>query len=396
LIYTELSKVVDINPRLPKGTDENQEVSFLPMATVSEKGCVDFEEKRILKDVKKGFTYFERGDFLIAKITPCFENGKAALTCSLQHPIGYGSTEFHVIRPHKDQLDKNYLFHLLWNEKFRFLGERKMKGAAGQKRISTDFLKSHKIPLPPLNEQKRIAAILDKADALRRKREQAIALTDDLLRSTFLDMFGDPIKNTKSWRMKFLGNITKKIGSGATPKGGKKAYKQSGISLIRSLNIHDNEFRYKDLAFISDEQAHKLKNVLVEKGDVLLNITGASVCRSTMVDKASLPARVNQHVAIIRTNTEFLDPTFLLHLLISKQFKSRLLKMAGAGGATREALTKEQLLQLEIICPPIEEQIKFAVMAKFILNISENTKSSRNYIAGLASALTQSAFKGEL
>ena len=198
--YVSLTEVAEINPRPPRDIDVNQDVSFLPMAAVSEDGYVSYEEKRTLKDVKKGFTYFERGDFLLAKITPCFENGKAALTCNIERPIGYGSTEFHVIRAIPTKLDERYLYHLLWNNKFRYLGEKEMRGAAGQKRISTDFLKNYKIPLPPLEEQKRIAAILDKADALRRKRQQAIDLTDKLLRSVFLDMFGDPVTNPKGWR----------------------------------------------------------------------------------------------------------------------------------------------------------------------------------------------------
>ena len=93
-------------------------------------------------------------------------------------------------------------------------------------------------------------------------------------------MFGDPVTNPKGWEVNFLKQITTKIGSGATPRGGKQAYKKEGISLIRSMNVYDNRFKYKNLAFIDEDQAAKLKNVIVEKGDVLFNITGASICRS--------------------------------------------------------------------------------------------------------------------
>ena len=129
-----LNDVVEINPSLPKEIDASQQVSFLGMASVSEQGTILSQESRILSETRKGFTYFERGDVLLAKITPCFENGKAILVSDLQHPIGYGSTEFHVLRSKIGFLDSKYLFFMVWNDRFRFLGEKAMRGAAGQKK----------------------------------------------------------------------------------------------------------------------------------------------------------------------------------------------------------------------------------------------------------------------
>ncbi len=102
------------------------------------------------------------------------------------------------------------------------------------------------------------------------------------------------------WSKIKLSDITSKIGSGATPRGGKSAYKAHGISLIRSMNVHDGEFIEKNLAFIDESQAKKLSNVIIEKNDVLLNITGASIARCCVVPSRILPARVNQHVSILR------------------------------------------------------------------------------------------------
>ena len=163
-----LDSVADINPRMPKILDESQHVSFLAMASVSEEGQILEEETRILGDTKKGYTYFERGDVLLAKITPCFENGKAVFVDQLKHQVGFGSTEFHVIRAHEDKLDAQYLFYIIWSDQFRFYGRKAMTGAAGQKRVPAAFLKTLKIPLPPLPDQRRIATILAKADAIRR------------------------------------------------------------------------------------------------------------------------------------------------------------------------------------------------------------------------------------
>ncbi|MFA0521134.1 restriction endonuclease subunit S, partial [Vibrio sp. 10N.222.55.E8] len=202
-----LESVAHINPRLPKGTDESQVVTFLKMASVSEGGELLEQEKRILSETKKGFTYFEKDDVLLAKITPCFENGKAALLDDLETPLGFGSTEFHVLRAAEGKLDSKYLFHLVWNEEFRFLGKHAMKGAAGQQRISTDFLKNLKIPLPPLETQKQIAAVLEKADQLRKDCQQMERELNGLAQSVFIDMFGDPVMNPKGFEVMKLKDL---------------------------------------------------------------------------------------------------------------------------------------------------------------------------------------------
>jgi len=248
------------------------------------------------------------------------------------------------------------------------------------------------IPLPPLPEQKRIAAILDKADAIRRKRQQAIQLADDFLRAVFLDMFGDPLTNPKGWPVKSLKDVSTKIGSGSTPRGGSEAYMEQGISLIRSLNIHDDEFRLKNLAFIDDEQAEKLSNVVVQNEDVLLNITGASVCRCAVVPAAVLPARVNQHVCIIRPSG-LIHSSYLLHLLISAPYKQKLLKMSGAG-ATREALTKQQVELLEIPLPPKDLQAKFEGIKAKVKNLASSSESFKE--ESVFESLSDKAFSGKL
>ena len=154
-------------------------------------------------------------------------------------------------------------------------------------------------------------------------------------------------------------DICTKIGSGATPKGGKEAYCEEGISLIRSQNVLDFAFSADGLAFINDLQAEKLKNVIVEEGDVLLNITGDSVARACMVDKKYLPARVNQHVCIVRADLQKAVPSYLLYFL---QLNKEYLLQLAAGGATRNALTKEMINNLELELPSIKDQQKIAAI----------------------------------
>ncbi|NIM34990.1 MAG: restriction endonuclease subunit S [Hydrotalea flava] len=159
------------------------------------------------------------------------------------------------------------------------------------------------------------------------------------------------------WKEFKLKDLTTKIGSGATPTGGSNSYKQTGTSLIRSQNVLDFKFTYDGLAFIDEQQANDLKNVIVEEDDVLLNITGDSVARVCKVPKDVLPARVNQHVAIIRADNKKANSDFLLYYL--QAIKEYLLIYSEIGG-TRNALTKAMIENLDVTLPPLPEQTAIA------------------------------------
>jgi len=152
-----------------------------------------------------------------------------------------------------------------------------------------------------------------------------------------------------------LGDVCEKIGSGATPRGGRGVYLSDGISLIRSQNIYNDHFQQEGLAYISDEHADELANVTVQAGDVLLNITGDSVARCCHVPANVLPARVNQHVAIIRPNPSKLNPRYLMYYLVNPSMQQYMLTLAGAG-ATRNALTKGMIEDFNVPSPPLSVQ----------------------------------------
>lgn len=165
-------------------------------------------------------------------------------------------------------------------------------------------------------------------------------------------------------------DICSKIGSGATPRGGKEAYCEKGVSLIRSQNVLDFEFLENGLAHINFEQAQRLNNVEVQKGDILLNITGDSVARACMMEDVFLPARVNQHVAIVRGEKNKVLNSYLLYYL--QLIKEKLLQLASAG-ATRNALTKGMIEQLELDLPILSVQEKIVsvldlIQKKIVLN----------------------------
>ena len=189
-----------------------------------------------------------------------------------------------------------------------------------------------------------------------------------------------------NWKTYKLSQVTTKIGSGSTPRGGQEAYKTSGTSLIRSQNILDFTFSTNGLAFIDDVQASKLNNVILEEDDVLLNITGDSVARVCQVPKELLPARVNQHVAIIRANKEKLNSTFLKYSLLETSNKNSLLNMASAG-ATRQAITKSMIEGFEIKLPPFQEQQSIASILSAIDDKIENNLAINKTLEEMAMAL---------
>ncbi|OPJ59648.1 EcoKI restriction-modification system protein HsdS [Clostridium oryzae] len=166
--------------------------------------------------------------------------------------------------------------------------------------------------------------------------------------------------------------------------------------MIRSMNVHNNEFIYKDLAFIDDEQAKKLNNVIVEPEDVLLNITGASVARCCIVHNRVLPARVNQHVSIVRVNKEYILPIFLSYQFTNDSYQRLMRNVATSGGATREAITKQQIEEYEIIVPPIELQNRFNTYVQQIEQQKFLLQQSLSEFQQNFESLMQKAFKGEL
>jgi len=199
----KIEEIAEINPRLPKGElSADMTVSFVPMAAVgAENGSINVSNTRTYYDVQKGYTTFKEGDVLFAKITPCMENGKMAIVPSVQNGHGFGSTEFHVLRP-SSAIETRYLYYYISSKQFRMDAEHNMSGAVGQRRVTTPYLAACKIPLPPLPEQHRIVAKieelfseLDKGiESLKTAREQLKVYRQALLKHAFEG------KLTEKWR----------------------------------------------------------------------------------------------------------------------------------------------------------------------------------------------------
>ena len=247
------------------------------------------------------------------------------------------------------QLHKFIYYFLLSRQKFIY---ENFRSGAAQPHVYAKDIETLDFPIIPIDEQKLIVKKLDyvfaEIDKLIKDTNYKCIHASKVFNNYLSKFFKE---ENSTWGKESLKNISLKIGSGATPKGGKDSYKKEGISLIRSMNVRDLFFKEKDLAKIDNEQAQKLANVEVKNNDILLNITGASVARCCIVKDKFLPARVNQHVSIIRLKEKTVIPKFLMYGLVSKIYKDQLLKVGESSGATRQAITKKQIEEFQFSYP---------------------------------------------
>ena len=252
----------------------------------------------------------------------------------------------------ENQISTKLIFEFLKSIQFEIYT---LQRGQAQPHVYGEDLAKIKIPLPPKDIQEKIVKEIEEIE----KRDEENKERVEGLKSEV-----EKIIEKTSGKLTRLGDITTKIGSGATPRGGEGVYQSSGISFIRSQNVYDNVFTRKGLAFINKEQAMSLDNVSVEKDDILFNITGASIARCCIAEDKYLPARVNQHVSIIRTNNEVLSK-YIQRVLINPKYKNKLLQI-GEGATSRQAITKSQLEEFQIPLPPLSEQQKIVVQIEKI------------------------------
>lgn len=304
------------------------------------------------KVVKRGqFTYIpdtsRRGDKI----------GIALLTDYDEGLVSNIYTVFEV----KDENELLPEYLMLWFSRPEFDRYARFKSHGSVREIMDwDEMCKVELPVPSIDKQRSIVkayqTITERIELKRRINDNLVATVTAIYRRMFIE--GGRIYPTAP-----LKQLCSKIGSGATPKGGKTAYQESGVSLIRSTNVFDYAFSYDDLAHISDEQADQLSNVIVEENDVLFNITGVSVTRCCIVPADVLPARVNQHVMILRPNTAMPMSYYIMTTLCSAENKAKLLGIAQSG-STREAINKQEMESFSIPVPPTKDVQDFEIKAR--------------------------------
>ena len=335
-----------------------------------------------------------------------------------------------VFRLDGDLVDSRYFVYWTCEYEYRDYIKSAVSGSTQVHIRKADWLNAP-LNLPSMEVQKQIAKVLggldDKIELNRRMNETLEAMARAIFQSWFVDF--DPVRAKASgesadsicqrlgltpellalfpnsfedselgeipngWAVTTLQSMTSKIGSGATPRGGREVYIEEGTSLIRSQNVYDSNFVWGGLARITDEAAKQLSGVEVKKGDVLINITGASILRTCVVDPHVLPARVNQHVAIIRAKLSFVSRYIHLHLLKAST-KAHLMGLNA--GASREAITKGHLESLPIIQPREELLECFGNAVAAIYAEVDELNNQKQTLEKIRDALLPKLLSGEL
>ena len=273
----------------------------------------------------------------------------------------------------KEELDPEYL--MLWFSRPEFDRYARYKSHGSVREIfDWNELCMVELPVPDIEKQRKIVkaykTITDRIDLKQKINDNLVSTLQIIYKKMFLE-------SQNTYITKPLADLCSKIGSGATPKGGKAAYFDKGISLIRSMNVFDYFFSYPELAHISQIQANALANVEIQQADVLFNITGVSVTRCCVVPDDVLPARVNQHVMIIRPYKGKNMSYYIMCTLCTSENKAKLLGI-GQSGSTREAINKQELERFEIPVPSDEELERFGEIAtKIYALIFSNTNEIR-------------------
>jgi len=368
------------------------------MAAVSEDGGIDLQRTRNFGEVKKGFTYFQRGDVVLAKITPCFENGKSALADNLEHPIGFGSTEFHVLRAIPGKIDPRFLYHLVRSKRLLSLGQKSMKGAAGHKRVPAEFLENFEIPDWPLDDQIRIAHLLGKVEGLIAHRKKHLQKLDDLLKSVFLEMFGDPVRNEKGWKIESCEKAVLEISSGTSYGGEDRPFENlEEIGVLKISAVTTGTFDPAEFKVVNRAQITKALRY-VKRGDFLfsrantIQLVAACCVVPKDYDRLFLPDKL----WVLTLNENLVKPQFLNYLLKNERYRDVVRALASGGHDSMLNISMKKFMTLGIPCPPEGLQNQFAAIVENVEALKSRYQRSLTDLEALYGALSQKAFNGEL
>lgn len=383
-----LADVCEVNPRLPRDhcITEGQLVAFVPMAAVDEiSGKIAQAQSRPFSEVRKGYTHFRDGDVLFAKITPCMENGKAAIANELIGGHGFGSTEFHVMRPGPEVMAE-WVFYFVRQRSFRQTAKRNFTGTAGQQRVPTTFMSSATIPVPPLPEQRRIVDLLSRAEGIVRLRREAQQKAAELIPGIFIDMFGDPATNPKGWPMRKVSDFVSRFEGGKNIQAGSE--KGSPYRILKVSAATSGIYRESESKPAPDGYKPPTGHT-VRAGDMLFSrantveLVGATAIVEKTDGKTLLPDKLWRFVW-----AEPVEPTYMHALFQSLHVRRELGKLSSGTSASMRNISQGKLFGLTLPLAPYAEQREFAERSAMIHSIQTQQAA--------ASAKAEAAFKALL
>ncbi len=372
-----LSEVCEINPRLPKAHSiaDDAEVSFVPMAAISGlSGTITDRQTRRFAAVKRGYTSFLNNDVLVAKITPCMENGKAAIARDLVGGVGFGSTEFHVLRPSHIVIPE-WIHYFVRREAFRQEAKRNFTGTAGQQRVPAAFMEKVFIPISTLSEQRHIVDLLSRAEAIVNLRFEAQKKAAEIVLALFLDVFGDPTTNPKGWPVERLGDIATVV-SGIT-KGRKLNGKTTkSVPYLRVANVQAGFLNLEEMKEIEATNA-EIEGLKLQSGDIVLTEGGDhdKLGRGAQWRGEIDPCIHQNHVFRVRLNPEAATSNYFEAYLQTAAAARYFLSVAKRT-TNLASINMTQLRSLPVMLPPIEPQLAFVELSEQIRSIQRQSQSA--------------------
>ena len=361
-----IGEICDLNPGLPDAPKPSTEISFVPMAAVSEHtGTIVSPQTRKFCEVSKGYTQFRDGDVIWAKITPCMENGKAAVAHNLINGIACGSTEFFVLRSTGAVLPE-FIYKFIRQVSYRNAAARSMSGAVGQARVTKNFLLSTPFALPPLAEQRRIVARLEKLAARSRRARAALDDVPPLLAQARQSLLAAAFRGdlTKDWRKQnptdarwnssTVGDVVESVKYGTAVKC---RYETKGTPVLRIPNIKDGAVSQQDLKFAKLDK-RELESLSLEAGDVLIIRSNGSLSLvgcAALVSKADAGFAYAGYLIRLRPRRETVDSAFLTHMINSPIIRPQI-DLAAHSTSGVNNINSEELRNLCFRLPPIAEQ----------------------------------------
>lgn len=392
-----LGEVCSVNPKLATSAapSADSKVTFVPMAAVDGvSGTITRPELRRYSEVAKGYTSFGENDVLFAKITPCMQNGKAAVASNLCNGFGFGSTEFHVLRSTGSVLPR-WVFAFIRQPAFRSAAEASFTGSAGQQRVPADFLKTFPIPVPPLAEQERIVKLLDETDELRKLRAQADCRTTDLIPALFNEIFGDPSINPQGFPIRRIGELCEMSPNYGTMVPA-RANEGEWLSL-RVANIQDGLIDLTDQKFVN-LPVEMLERHTVKDGDLLLARAIGSkdhLGKCIVARPGNHKWAFDSHLMRVRLNHHRCEPVWLKTLLDTSGGRQLFLNNTRQSAVQFNINTKE-FASIAVPLPPLLLQKEFAARVSDIRAMQAEQAASRRRLDELFQSMLYRAFNGEL
>lgn len=375
----KLSEIAEINPRREVLEDKDT-VSFIAMEDITNNGRVINKTDKLYEEVKKGYTPFKDNDVLLAKITPCFENGKRALVGKLSNGIGFGSTEFHVLRANKESISK-FLYYVISSHRFMSKAENNMTGSAGQKRVPTEFIKDYVLAVPTIKEQEKIASILstideqiDNVDALIEKNKE---LKKGLMQTLFTKGIGHTkFKNTEigeipeEWDVKKIGDICEVKGGKRLPKGYQLEDKDNAFPYIRVADMYMGGIRQDDIKYVPKDIVDKIKNYKISKDDLFISVAG------TLGIVGQVPYELDG--ANLTENADKLCNIQINKLYLMKVLQSNIVQSIIEAEQTKSAQPKLALTRIKEFLIPVPSDIEQVKIASILMEVDEKIGQYKN------------------